>query len=311
MAWKKPKWFQQVQKAADNVVKPITTSAPVKQIQAVAQKAINPITTSAPVKQVQAAAQNAANTVAKEVGHVVNPIAGEIALRAKNLANSEAVKKASDAVGDGLRDFDKNVVQPVATSNAMKAIQGKAQQGADYLNKEVSTVTKGISNTNLSQKSEGNSGVTGEFMPYVTKIIPNAVGDVVRGTGRTAAGILTADADKITSGAGMVGRGVWNPVKHGVMGALPFINSATQDTEGTMGGGRSGGAALREIPRPAEDTDDRIEGYTGPDESGIGVPQKPNETPIPPTPTSGSYLTGRQNKSRFASMKLPKKIRRR
>ena len=79
MAWKKPKWVQNVQKAADNVVKPITTSAPVKaiqqavtpppapkviqNIQKAADKVINPITTSAPVKAVQQAAQQAADTV--------------------------------------------------------------------------------------------------------------------------------------------------------------------------------------------------------------------------------------------------------
>lgn len=293
MAWKKPKWVQQAQKAAENVVKPITTAAPVKQVQATAQKA--------------------ANTVAKEVGHVVNPVAGEIALRAKNLANSEAVKKAGNAVGEGLRDFDKSVVQPVATSNAMKAIQGKAQQGADYLNKEVSTAINAIPKT-APLKSENTNF---EPMPYFTKILPNAIGDTVRGTGRAALGVLTADADKIASGAKMVGSGAWNATKHGVMGALPFFNSATTTTEPTMGGGRSGGSAVAEIPKPGEDTDDVMpSGKPGRNDqapSKISVPPVPNDgRPIPPVVTSGgSYLTGQQNKSKLASMKLPKKIRRR
>ena len=245
MAWKKPKWVQQAQKAAENVVKPITTAAPVKQVQATAQKA--------------------ANTVAKPV------------------------QQATQAV-------QKTVTQ--APAQALQAIQKAAQN---------------LPNPTAPLKSENTNF---EFMPYFTKILPNAIGDTVRGTGRAALGVLTADADKIASGAKMVGSGAWDATKHGVMGALPFFNSATTTTEPTMGGGRSGGSAVRATPT-GEDTDEPYPGgKRGPNDQApgkISLPPAPTDgKPIPPVVTSGgSYLTGQQNKSKLASMKLPKKIRRR
>lgn len=263
MAWKKPKWVQNVQKAADNAVKPITTSAPVKaiqkavtpppapkviqNIQKAADRVINPITTSAPVKAVQQAAQQAVNTTQQAVAQ--------------------------------------------APAKALQAVQNVAQN---------------IPSPTAPLKSE-NNGIQ-EVMPYFTKILPNAVGDVVRGTGRATAGVLTADADKITSGAGMVGRGAWSAAKNGVIGALPFFNAATTTTEPTMGGGRSGGAATTAIPVGEEDTDDVLPpGAKG--NSKIGVPREPESSPIPPTPVVGGYLTGQLPKRKLSSVKMPKRYK--
>ena len=145
-------------------------------------------------------------------------------------------------------------------------------------------------------------------MPYVFKKIPDAIGDVVKGTGRATAGVLTADADKITSGAGMVGRGAWDALRHTGMGIAPFLNRATTTTEPTMGGGRSGGAATTAIPAGEEDTDDVLPpGAKG--NSKIGVPREPESSPIPPTPVVGGYLTGQTPKSKLSSVKMPKRYK--
>jgi len=252
--WKKPKWLKKAQTAASNVVKPITTSAPIKNIQRAAQSAantvkrevINPVTTSKPIKQIQRAAQNTANTVAKEVGHVVNPVAGEIAMRAKDLANSKAVKQAGDAIGDGLRSFDKNVIQPVSTSKTMKTIQGKAQQAADYVGDEVRNIPGSLKN--MAQASQ-DPEKKGSFLPFFTKIIPDAAGDVVGGLGRTAAGLITADGDKMASGLKRMGSGTWDAVKHTGLGTLEVAGRMLgQGPSGsyTQGAGKGGTRAQRE-----------------------------------------------------------------
>lgn len=307
MAWKKPKWVQNIQKAADNVVKPVTTAAPIKAIQQAAAAAAKPAQ-----QAVQKAADKvgdvvrpAAQNVAKEVGYVVNPIAGEVAMRAKQIANDPNVKKAGDAIVD-------KVINPITTSAPVKAVQQAAQQAADTTKQAVAEApAKAIQSIQrIARDTPARSAdTTGEFMPYFTKKLPDSLGDVFYGTGRTAAGLITANPDKITSGAGMVGRGAWDTVKHGAMGVFPFLNAATQNTDGTMGGGRSGGAALSEIPRPAEDTDDSIYDDGSPDKSGIGVPRKPEQPPIPPTPVVGSYLTGQPTKSKLASIKMPKRFK--
>lgn len=249
MAWKKPKWVQNIQKAADNVVKPVTTAAPIKAIQQAAAAAAKPAQ-----QAVQKAADKvgdvvrpAAQNVAKEVGYVVNPIAGEVAMRAKQIANDPNVKKAGDAIVD-------KVINPITTSAPVKAVQQAAQQAANTAPQAIAEApARAIQSIQrIARDTPARSaGTTGEVLPYLTKIVPDAVGDVVRGTGRTAAGILTGNTDKITSGAGMVGRGAWDTVKHGVMGALPFFNAATRNTDGTMGGGRSAGT-LEEVEEEKE-----------------------------------------------------------
>lgn len=49
--------------------------------------------------------------IAKEIKHIVQPVAGEVAMRAKQVAANPVIKKISDKAGDGLREFDKKVVQ--------------------------------------------------------------------------------------------------------------------------------------------------------------------------------------------------------
>ena len=56
--------------------------------------------------------KNVTQPIAKEVKHIVKPVAGEVALRAKQVAANPNIKKLSDKLGDGLREFDKKVVQP-------------------------------------------------------------------------------------------------------------------------------------------------------------------------------------------------------
>lgn len=220
-------------------------------------------------------AQTAASNVAKPVVQAVTPPPAP-----KIMQN---IQKAADKVG--------NAVQQ-APGKALQAVQKAAQN---------------LPNPTAPLKSENTNF---EFMPYFTKIVPNAVGDTIRGTGRAALGVLTGDTDKIASGAGMVGRGVLDTVKHGAMGALPFVKGATTTTEPTMGGGRSGGAATTAIPVGEEDTDDVLPpGAQG--NSKIGVPKQPDGSPIPPTPVVGSYLTGQPPKSKLSSVKMPKKLGRR
>ena len=298
MAWKKPSWVQKAQTATSNAVKPVAQAV---------QKAI-PAPPPAPkvIQNIQKAADKvgnvvkpAAQAVAKEVGYVVNPIAGEVALRAKEIARNPDVVKAGNAIAN-------NVINPITTSAPVKAVQQAAQQAADTTKqapaKALQAIQSAVKPPTAPLKSE-NNGIQ-EVMPYFTKILPNAVGDVVKGTGRATAGVLTADADKIASGAGMVGRGAWNAAKNGVMGALPFFNAATTTTEPTMGGGRSGGAATTAIPT-GEDTDDVMPTPPPP-------PPKSDGRPIPPTPLStntGSYLTDQRPKSKLASVKMPKKYK--
>jgi len=249
MAWKKPKFVQQIQNKAQSAANTVA-AAPPKILQATqnaVQKAGNAVGN---------VVRPAAQAVAKEVGHVVNPIAGEVALRAKNLVNSKDVKIASNQIGDAIRSIPNPMPLKVPQANA------------------------------------SDNGLK-EIAPFFTKIVPNAIGDVAKGTARVGEGLVTFNGDKIASGAGMVGRGTVNPIKHGIMGALPFLNAATRNTEPTMGGGRSGGAATSAIPVPAEDTDD-IPPPGAQGNSKIGVPRKPNDgTPIPPVPTVGSYLKSR------------------
>lgn len=217
------------------------------------------------------------------------------------------VQKAQTATSNAV----KPVVQAVTPPPAPKVMQN-IQKAADKVGnavqqapgKALQAVQKAVQNVPL--KSE-NNGIQ-EVMPYFTKIIPNAVGDAVRGTGRATLGVLTGDTDKIASGAGMVGRSMLDTVKHTAMGALPFMKSATTTTEPTMGGGRSGGAAVAATPT-GEDTDDVLPpGASG--NSTIGVPKEPDTRPIPPVPVYGSYLTGQQAKPKVASMKMPASVKR-
>lgn len=285
MAWKKPKWVQKAQTAVAKALPPPPPAPKVIQnIQRAADKVGDVI-------------RPAAQSVAKEVGHIVNPIAGEVALRAKQIANDPNVKKAGDAIVN-------NVINPIGASAPMKTVQKAAEQAAGAVqqapNNAIQSIQKIVRDTPSNSQNSNNIG---EFMPYFFNKLPDAVGDIARGTGRTAAGLITANPDKIKSGAEMVGRGAWDAGKHTIYGVLPFMNKATQNTDGTMGGGRSGGAAVSEIPVPAEDTDDTLTLPPGAEsESNIGTKQ-PKNKPIPPVNTPLSLL--RQQ----GMPKLPKRFK--
>lgn len=275
MAWKKPKWVQKAQTAASNVAKPVVqavTPPPAPKVMQNIQKAAD---------KVGNVIKPAAQAVAKEAGYVVNPIAGEVAFRAKELAKNPDVVKAGNAIAN-------KVINPITTSAPVKAIQQSAQQAP----------AKAIQAIQNAVQRPSNENTNFEFMPYFTKKLPDAVGDVVRGTGRAlinAPKAMIGDTKDFVSGAEMVGRGAWDALKHTGMGIAPFLNRATTTTEPTMGGGRS-------AVRAGEEGGDGLPTYS----------PTPDGKPIPPTPLStntGSYLTGQQ-----AKLKMPassKKIRRR
>lgn len=97
MAWKKPKWVQNVQSSAQNVVKAITPP---------------PIPKPPVLQQIQNVAQKAADTVgqgvktaANAVGDAVRPAAQDFSKEMKYIVNPVA-----DTIGDGLRAVAKNPV---------------------------------------------------------------------------------------------------------------------------------------------------------------------------------------------------------
>jgi hypothetical protein len=189
--------------------------------------------------------------IAKEIKHIVQPVAGEVAMRAKDLANSKAVKQAGDAIGDGLRSFDKNVIQPVSTSKALKTIQGKAQQAADYVGDEVRNIPGSLKN--MAQASQDPER-RGSFLPLFTKKIPDAVGDVIRGTARMGEGLVTADGGQIMSGLKTLGRGTWDGVKHTGLGTAEVLGRMFgQGPSGsyTQGAGKGGTQEQREAEEAA------------------------------------------------------------
>jgi len=237
-------WQREQQRAAQERARAAQQAAAEKtrQLQRAAQER---------ARAAQQAAQRAAKTVTKQVGHVVNPIAGEIAMRAKDLANSKAVKQAGDAIGDGLRSFDKNVIQPVSTSKALKTIQGKAQQAADYVGDEVRNIPGSLKN--MAQASQDPER-RGSFLPLFTKKIPDAVGDVIRGTARMGEGLVTADGGQIMSGLKTLGRGTWDGVKHTGLGTAEVLGRMFgQGPSGsyTQGAGKGGTQEQREAEEAA------------------------------------------------------------
>ena len=168
----------------------------------------------------------AAQTVAKEVGYAVNPVLGEIKYRADNAGNNETIQRIGDKLKQGVRS--------ATDINTRQANAG------------------------------GNDNF--EFLPFFTKKLPDAAGDVIGGVGRTAAGILTGNSGKIASGLKRAGSGVVDAAKHTGLGTLevlgrgfgrgpsdkPMPNSgATTEREATESD-RKRGFAAPEVERQIE-----------------------------------------------------------
>ena len=101
MAWKKPKWVQNVQSSAQNVANAIMPSKPpaLQAVQTAAQSAVNKVGDAA--KQAGAAVQKAGD----KVGDAVRPTAQEFSKEMKYIVNPVV-----DTIGDGLRAVAKNPV---------------------------------------------------------------------------------------------------------------------------------------------------------------------------------------------------------
>ena len=310
MRWKKPKWVQNVQKAADNVVKPITTAAPVKAVQKAAEKVVQAVTPppmpKPPVlERIQTVAQKAADnvgqglkdaakdtgtavqkaadkvadvvrpaaqTVAKEVGYAVNPVLGEIKYRVDNAGKNETIQRIGDKLKQGVRS------------------------ATDINTRQVN--------------AGGNDNF--EFLPYFTNKMPRAIIDMGGGLFNTTAGIVTADGQRVLSGLKRTGSGVVDAAKHTGLGTLEVIGlgggrgtSKTYTNRGStveeyedeprQDGPRttvpseeplpkgqviaSGGAAVNAIPKPMPDTDDKVPGGSQ-GTAGPGNPAAP-KTPAP------------------------------
>lgn len=233
-------------------------------------------------------AQTATSNVVKPVVQAVTPPPAPKVMQNIQKAASTVAKPVQQAA----QAVQKAAVAPVkAVTQAVTQAPAKALQA-------VQKVAQNIPNPTAPLKSENTNF---EFMPYVFKKLPDAIGDVVKGTGRAvfnAPKAMTGDTKDFVSGAEMVGRGTWDALKHAGIGILPFLNSAGRNTDPNMGGGRSGGASITPLPnaQPEEDT-----------------PLPPGPV-IPPTPVTGGYLTGQQPKAKVSALqmpKLPKKLGRR
>lgn len=96
MAWKKPKWVQNLQSGAQNVANKVEKAV------------VQPITTSAPVKTVQRAAQNVADKVGDGLREVDKKVIQPVTTSSTVKAIQGAAQRAADATGDVLRG-DKSV----------------------------------------------------------------------------------------------------------------------------------------------------------------------------------------------------------
>lgn len=191
MAWKKPSWVSNIQKKADDAVKPITTAAPVKAVQKAAEKVVQAVTPPPmPKPPVLQKIQTVAQKAADNVGQGLKDAAKD---------TGAALQKAADKVGD--------VVRPAA------------QQSGAALDRIGDKLKGAVNQTQANAGGNDNF----EFLPFFTKKLPDAAGDVIGGVGRTAAGILTGNSGKIESGLKRVGSGVVDAAKHTGLGTLEVL----------------------------------------------------------------------------------------
>ncbi|NBX18232.1 MAG: hypothetical protein EBR09_12790 [Proteobacteria bacterium] len=235
MAWKKPKWVSDVQKKADNAVKPITTAAPVKAVQKAAEKVVQAVTP--PPMPKPAIVQNIQN----------------------------AAQKAADNVGQGLKDAAKDT--GAAIQKAGDVVRPAAQQSGAALDR-IGDKLKGA--VNQPQANAGGND-NFEFLPYFTNKMPGAVIDMGKGLFNTAAGIVTADGQRVLSGLKTTGSGIVDAAKHTGLGTLEVIG---------LGGGRGTGKTYTNRGSTVEEYEDKpTTGQTvaSGGESIKSLPQAPSE----------------------------------
>jgi hypothetical protein len=133
--------------------------------------------------------------VAKEVGHMVNPAIGEVALRGKQIAKASTpvLRRIGDKLGDAGRAVGDALLDGYTTVNPMRT----GSQGFSLT---------GDGPTEQTKRSE--------FLPFFTKILPDAIGDTAKGLYRTGKGLVTFDGDEIISGIKRTGRGVGDTIYH-------------------------------------------------------------------------------------------------
>ena len=227
MRWKKPKWVQNIQKKADDIVKPITTSTPVKAVQRAATntfvKPIQQIAKKLPppppkpkvVQQVQKAAQKTAD----KVGQGAKDVAKQ---------TGQAINKAADKVGDVVRPAAQSVAKEVGhmvnPAIGEVALRGKqlAQSSAPVLKRIGDKLGDAGREASEGLKRAGQQAADGggQLLPYFTKLLPDTLSDTAKGLYRTGKGLVTLDGDEIVSGIKRTGRGIGDTLYHTAVGGV-------------------------------------------------------------------------------------------
>jgi hypothetical protein len=203
----------------------------VQQVQKAAQKTADKAGTAIKneVKSAGDAIGNAGRAVVKGVENSAKDIGQSI----QQSAVGQAINKAADKVGD--------VVRPAAPV---------LQRIGDKLGDAGREASEGLKRAGQQAADSG-----GQFLPYFTKIMPDAVGDVVGGVGRTAKGLLTADGGDIMSGIKRTGSGVVDALKHTGLGGLELLSRGFSKGPGdTIDPTRAGGYGPVQNETPGEKT---------------------------------------------------------
>jgi len=238
------------------------------------------------VQKVQSSAQKAADTVAAPVKQAAQAVAKAVPAPVPALQKVQAAaQKATNAVGDVVRPAAQAVAKEVGS--VVNPVLGEIKYRADEAgkNKTIQNIGNKIKEgVNTAQASAESPGAP---LPFLTKIVPQAIKDTVYGAGD----VLAGDVGK---GLSKVGNSALDVVKHAGMGALGVFGNYRGGGENFSG--RSGGAATNEIPTAVEDTNDVPPPGAG--KNPIGSSTVPNGgRPIPPVPTMGtSFLTSQQQK---------------
>jgi len=225
----KPKVVQQVQKAAQKTADKVGQGA-----KNVAKQTGQAVTKAA--DKVGDVVRPAAQSVAKEVGHMVNPAIGEVALRGKQIAKASTpvLRRIGDKLGDAKQAVGDALLGGYTTVNPMRT----GSQGFSLTGDVPTEQTK-----------------RSQFLPFFTKILPDAIGDTAKGVLRTGEGILTGDGGQIISGLKRTGRGLGDTLKHTGLGTLEVLSGGFAKRPGdTIDGSGAGGQGPVQNETPGEKT---------------------------------------------------------
>jgi hypothetical protein len=230
----KPKVVQQVQKAAQKTADKVGQGA-----KDVAKQTGQAVTKAA--DKVGDVVRPAAQSVAKEVGHMVNPAIGEVALRGKQIAKASTpvLKRIGDKLGD-----------------AGRAVGDTILDGYTRLNPMPSPSSGGFS---LTGEGPVEQPKRSQFLPFFTRILPDAIGDTAKGVLRTGEGILTGDGGQIISGLKRTGRGLGDTLKHTGLGTLEVLSGGFAKRPGdTIDASGAGGYGPTQNQNPQEKTESPV-----------------------------------------------------